>query len=164
MLSMFLSLPISLVVVLSRHYFNMLISVALMNSHNRFCKQSTVHHHPHSRGENGWQSSSLSFFSGLFLKGEQTLTINPSWLGCSWNSSAQLHRDRLKLWGSFNTTIMRIKSSEGSVTVPDSNHCTTVTPDLTVDCVFSCLVCDRKTRNTRKTRFCSLNSVGKIRN
>lgn len=82
MLSMFLLLPISLDVVLPRHYFNMLISVALMNSHNRFCKQSTVHYQPPPRLKRGkWLTILLAFLLlwTIFFKGG-TNTNNQSQL------------------------------------------------------------------------------------
>lgn len=61
--------------------------------------------------------------------------------------------------GSFNTTITRNKSMEGSVTVADSIT-VPLSPDLTVDCVFSCLYVTERPETLKKTSFCSLNSVG----
>lgn len=106
----------------------------------------------------------LSFFSGLSFEGDAN-TNNQSQLtgkmGYHGSSLlAQLHQEWLKLWGSLNSTITRIKPTEGSVTVADSNA-VPLSPDLTVDCLcLTVSMCDWKTRNTKKKpRFCSLNTV-----
>lgn len=138
MLSMFLLLSL-FVFILSLFLIYLLISVALMNSHNRFVNNPLVHYHPLAREEKMDDNPPLfSFFSGLSLKGDTNANNQSQLTGkMGYHGSsllAQLHQEWLKLWGSLNSTIARIKRTEGSVTVADS-IAVPLSPDLTVDCL-----------------------------
>lgn len=128
-----------------------------MNSHNRFVNNPPYTITPWLERRK-WMTILLYYPSSLdyLLRGTQN-TNNQSQLtgkmGYHGSSLlAQLHQEWLKLWGSLNSTITRIKPTEGSVTVADSNA-VPLSPDLTVDCLcLTVSMCDWKTRNTKKKR------------
>lgn len=116
MLSMFLLLLLFcslfyLVIIL----IYLLISVALMNSHNRFVNNPPYTITPPDlRGENGWQSSFLFLLLWTIFRGG-TNTNNQSQLtgkvGCHGTSLlAQLHQEWLKLWG-----LLTLRSPESNL-------------------------------------------------
>lgn len=118
-----------------------------MNSHNRFVNNPPYTITPWLERRK-WMTILLYYPSSLdyLLRGTQN-TNNQSQLtgkmGYHGSSLlAQLHQEWLKLWGSLNSTITRIKPTEGSVTVADSNA-VPLSPDLTVDCLcLTVSMCD----------------------